>query len=154
MIFIQKKMCYFENSVNTFRIDKIKDHIKVKIHLTKKSSKKSSQLKHKTITTLKFKEVWDDFGFVFLKVCPLISPYIKLIKWSHSYWLDLPILAVCCLFIQLVLILQKKKILEKYEKLLESHARKVVLFQMPIVLGNFICPNCLSLCCPKNKLAN
>ena len=59
-------------SVDIFRVDTIKDHIKLKTHLTKKSSKKSSQLKQKTITTLlKYKEVQDDFVLDFLKMSTL-----------------------------------------------------------------------------------
>ena len=70
------------HSVDIFRVDTIKDHIKSKTHLTKKSSKKSSQLKQKTITILlKCEEVWNDFGLDFY----LIFLYTKLKKWGHFY---------------------------------------------------------------------
>ena len=50
------------HSVDIFSVDTIKDHIKSKNPVGKKSSTKSSQLKQKTITTLlKSKEVREDF---------------------------------------------------------------------------------------------
>ena len=50
------------HSVDIFRVDIIKDHIKLKVHMRKNSSIGSSQVKQKTITTLfKSKEIRDEF---------------------------------------------------------------------------------------------
>ena len=76
MTFMQEKIYYFANSVTIvltfFRLTQ--RSLKMKNSSDKKSSKKSSQLKQKTITTLlKYKEVWDDFVLDFLKMCTCLT---------------------------------------------------------------------------------
>ena len=70
------------HSVDIFRVDTIKDYIKSKVHMKKKSSIGSSQVKQKTITTLfTSKEIRDEFILDFFK-CALYLTFLltKLIK--------------------------------------------------------------------------
>ena len=78
MTFMQKIICYFVSFVcivsiflgltQFFRVD----HIKSKVHMRKKSSIGSSQVKQRTITTsFKSKKIRDEFILDFLKMCTL-----------------------------------------------------------------------------------